>query len=413
AGTMLSPKPLEELQRLAESAGARTVGSLVMDCRKVDPAYFITRGKASELKSLVEEKDSNIVICNDELSPAQQRNLEDFLGVKVVDRTGLILDIFAQRARSREGRLQVELAQLDYSMPRLRGKGQEMSRLGGGIGTRGPGETKLEMDRRKIKVKMLHIKKELRKVANTRMIQRCSRSHHLAYGAVLVGYTNAGKSTLLNRLAGANVLTEDRLFSTLDPTTRRVRLSRGNEMLLSDTVGFINRLPHQLIDAFKSTLEEVREAALLLHVIDCTSPCVEEHAASVNTVLAEIGVGEKETLYILNKTDAQEDRSLIAFWSRKFDPVVAVSARTGEGMDLLHTNLDRWMSQRMPNVCLKLPLSEHRAIERIIKTGKIFYKESRGNEVLIEARIDYRLANILKKFKVSGFKNNEVREEKC
>ena len=294
-------------------------------------------------------------------------------------------------------------------MPRLRGKGLEMSRLGGGIGTRGPGETKLEMDRRKIKDKMLHIKQELRKVANTRMIQRCSRSHYLAYGAVLVGYTNAGKSTLLNRLAGSDVLVEDRLFSTLDPTTRRIRLSRGNEMLLSDTVGFINRLPHQLIAAFKSTLEEVREAALLLHVIDSTSPCIEEHVASVNSVLAEIGVGEQETVYVLNKTDALEDRGLVKFWSRKFEPVVSVSARTGEGMDALHKYLDRWMSQRMPKVCFKLPLSEHQAIERIIKSGRIFYKQAQGNEMLIEARIDYRLANSLKRFTVPGFADKDGR----
>lgn len=397
------PNPLDELQRLAESAGARVAGGVVQDCRMFDPALFITKGKVSELKALVDENNSTVVIFNNELSPAQQRNLEDVLGRKVLDRTGLILDIFAQRARSREGKLQVELAQLDYIMPRLRGKGHELSRLGGGIGTRGPGETKLEMDRRKIKQRMGHLKDELRKVAHTRLIQRRSRSRHFEYSGVLVGYTNAGKSTLLNRLAGAHVPVENRLFSTLDPTTRKIRFPGGNEMLLSDTVGFINKLPHQLVAAFKATLEEVREAALLLYVIDCTSPFVEDHVRSVNSVLEELGVGEKDTVYLLNKTDALEDTSMITFWSRKFEHVFAVSARTGEGMDSLCSYLNRWIAQKTPKICFRIPFSEHRAIERIMKSGTIFYRESRDDAMLIEARIDYKLAHNLRRFTVPGF----------
>jgi GTP-binding protein HflX len=402
-GSIIKADPLDELQSLAESAGARIECKVLQDSRKADPAFFITKGKVFELKELVEKKKSDVVIFNEELSPAQQRNLEDFLGAKVVDRTGLILDIFAQRARSREGKLQIELAQLNYIMPRLSGRGIEMSRLGGGIGTRGPGETKLEMDRRKIKERVLRIKKDLLKVRNTRTVQRFSRKRRFQYPAVLVGYTNAGKSTLLNRLTNANVSVESRLFSTLDPTTRRMRLSGGNEILLSDTVGFIDKLPHQLIQAFKATLEEVREAKLLLHVIDAGSPLIEEHITSVDRVLEEIGIREKDTIYILNKTDSIKDRSLIKFWSRKLEPVAAVSAKTGEGMDALYECLGRWVSRKTPKVYFKLPLSERRCIDRIIKSGKIFYKECHGNDMLIEALIDYKLAHNLRRFTVPSF----------
>lgn len=402
----LTSDSMEELQRLAESAGARIESIILQDRRKVDPAFFITRGKVLELKEHIEKGKTDLVVFDEDLSPAQQRNLEDFLGVKLIDRTGLILDIFVQRARSREGKLQIESAQLDYIMPRLRGKGVEMSRLGGGIGTRGPGETKLEMDKRKIKERMHGIKRELLKVENTRTIQRLARRQRFQYPAVLVGYTNAGKSTLLNRLTKADVAVGDRLFSTLDPTTRRMRLSGGREILLSDTVGFINKLPHQLIAAFKATLEEVREASLLLNVVDISRPHVEENVRSVNLVLEEIGIREKDTVYILNKTDFIEENSLIGYWRRKLKPSVAVSAKTGEGMEELYEWLDRWISKKLPKLHFKLPLSERRCINRIMKSGKVFYKQCQGKDVLIEARIDYKLAHNLRRFVVPAFEKN-------
>jgi len=403
SGAALKAQPFDELSRLAASAGAQTVGTVMQDSKRVDPAFFITSGKLEALKSLIEEKQPHLVICNDELSPAQQRNLEDALGVKVIDRTGLILDIFAQRARSREGKLQVELAQLDYIMPRLKGRGSSLSRPGGGIGTRGPGETKIEMDRRKVREKMTRLKKELLRVAKTRMIQRHSRAQRPACGAALVGYTNAGKSTLLNRLTGAGVHAENRLFSTLDPTARRVRLGRGAEMVLTDTVGFIDRLPHQLVAAFKATLEEVREASLLLHVMDGTSPFLEEQVRSVDGVLEEIGAGHQDVVYVLNKTDALEDRRTAAFWRRKLDPLIAVSARTGEGMQDLCAYLDRWQARRMPTVCFRLPLSETRAIDRVLKSGTVFFRQIQGSDMLVEARVDFFLARNLQRFAVPGF----------
>jgi GTP-binding protein HflX len=401
--SIIASDPLDELQNLAESAGAQIICRVLQGYKKIDPAFFITRNKVTELKELIKNNQSNVVIFDEELFPTQQWNLEDFLGVKVIDRTGLILDIFAQRARTREGKLQIELAQMNYILPRLKGRGVELSRLGGGIGTRGPGEKKLEMDRRKIKERMLRIKKDVLKVGKTRAIQRYSRKRQLPYQAVFVGYTNTGKSTLLNSLTRANVPVEGKLFSTLDPTTRKMRLSGGNEILLSDTVGFINKLPHQLIAAFKATLEEVREAMLLLHVIDISNPLIEEHLASVNTILHEIGIREKDTIYILNKIDAIENPNLIRFWSRKLDPVIAVSAKTGEGMERLYQYLNGWISAKTPKVFFKFPISERRAIDRVMKGGKIFYKECHGDEMLIQARIDHRLAHNLKRFTVPSF----------
>lgn len=391
---------LDELRRLAASAGVAVAQAVARECRQYDPAFFITAGKLAELKALVQEHDAGVVIFDNELSPAQQRNLEDELGIAVADRTGLILDIFAQRARSREGKLQVELAQLNYLQPRLRGRGQALSRLGGGIGTRGPGETKLEVDRRKVRQRIQRLQHSLEQVTHTRKIQRASRSRYGWYGAALVGYTNTGKSTLLNRLAGASVPAANRLFSTLDPTTRSVRLGGGSELLLSDTVGFIDKLPRQLIAAFKATLEELREAALLIHVIDASDPMVEERIAAVQSILDQIGVGEKETLYVFNKIDALGDRGMLKYWGRKFEPAVAVSARTGEDMEHLFGYLHQWIEHKTPRVRLRVPCSEHRTLARIIKSGKIFSRVPAGDAVLIEVRIDYRLAHALRRFAV-------------
>ena len=400
---------LVELQSLAASAGACIAGVITQDLKIIDPAFFIGRGKVSELEELIKITEATLVIFDEDLSVAQQRNLEDVLGVTVIDRTGLILDIFAQRARSREGKLQVELAQLSYVLPRLRGKGLLLSRLGGGIGTRGPGETKLEMDRRKIKERMARLKKDLEQVQKVRTIQRRTRTCSGQHLAALIGYTNAGKSTLLNTLSDAHVEAQDRLFSTLDTTIRRLPGTR--QILISDTVGFIRKLPHQLVAAFKATLEEVREAALLLHVIDVSSPGIEEQVRSVNAVLQEIGIHEKDTLYVLNKIDRVSEPGLIRLWQRRLEPSIAVSAATGAGIPDLHVYLERWLTRQMPAVCFRLPLSEGRAIDRIYTQGTVIHREYRGQMVLLEAHVDKQLASSLKRFSIPRLRKKSASEK--
>ena len=402
AGLLCAPN--EELEHLARSAGAEIAGRVIHDWKGCDPAFFITQGRREALKTQVLQEEADFVIFDADLTPAQQRNLEDFLEMKVIDRTALILDIFAQRARSREGKLQIELAQLDYLMPRLKGRGVEMSRLGGGIGTRGPGETQLEADRRKVKQRMQRIGRELDRVETTRMVQRQNRVRQAVQCAALVGYTNAGKSTLLNLLAGSCVTAENRLFSTLDPTIRKVSLGAGGSILLSDTVGFIRDLPHQLVAAFKATLEEVREARLLVHVIDCTSPCAEHQAVAVDRVLEEIGASDRETIFVLNKIDAVEDQGIVRQLARRFEPVACVSARTGQGIDKLRSLLDRWLSQRVRHMYFRLPATEKSAIERIMKSGAVFYSACDEGDVLIEVRIDQTIAHNFKRFAVPAFR---------
>jgi GTP-binding protein HflX len=398
----LSAQPLDELQSLAESAGAQVEARVTQDWKLVDPAFFIGRGKVSQLHEMLLKTGANMVIFDDDLSPAQQRNLEDALGVTVIDRTGLILDIFAQRARSREGKLQVELAQLTYLMPRLRGKGILLSRLGGGIGTRGPGETRLEMDRRKIRDRTARVKKDLEQVKKVRTTQRLSRKQHCQHLAALIGYTNAGKSTLLNLLTQADVPAENRLFSTLDPTIRK--LGGGSNILLSDTVGFIRKLPHQLIAAFKATLEEINEASLLLHVIDISSTFIEEQVASVNSVLQEIGIDEKDTLYVLNKIDRIAEQGIIRLWKRRLEPAVGISARTGEGISELYAWLEQWLARKLLKVRFRLPLSEGRAIDQIFKNGRVTHREYCGQEVVLEAHLDQKIAHNLERFVVPAFR---------
>lgn len=398
----------EELASLALSAGAEIAGSSAYTCRTCDPAFFITAGRLEALKAQVMHDAADFVVFDADLTPAQQHNLEDFLEVKVIDRTALILDIFAQRAHSREGKLQVELAQLGYLMPRLKGRGMQMSRLGGGIGTRGPGETQLEADRRTIKVRMQHLSRDLRHVETARRVQRQNRLRQSAQCAALVGYTNAGKSTLLNLLAGSDVKAEDRLFSTLDTTTRKMNLTGGGTVLLSDTVGFIRGLPHQLIAAFKATLEEVREAQLLLHVVDCTSPFVQEQVAAVDRVLEEIGARDRETIFVLNKIDAVRDSGVVRQLTRRFEPAAAVSARTGQGIDTLRRLLDRWHVQRVPHMYFRLPATEKSAIDRIMMSGTVLYRTSDKGHVLIEARIDSAIAYNLRRFAVPSFRTREL-----
>jgi GTP-binding protein HflX len=370
---------LEELALLADTAGAIVADSVLQRRSVPDAATYIGKGKAEELKQLGDALDVDVVIFDDELTPAQQRNLEKIFNVDVVDRAALILDIFAQHATSQEGMVQVELAQLRYLSPRLRGRGLQLSQQAGGIGARrGPGETQLEIDRRKIVRRMQRLERDLKRLAATRDTQRKARTRHGMTSVALVGYTNAGKSTLLNRLTHAGVLVEDRLFSTLDPTTRRLHLPGGETVLLSDTVGFVQRLPHQLVEAFRSTLVEVADADLLVHVVDASAPEADARIAAVDTVLNEIGAADVPRLVAWNKADAADAetvKQLIASHSGS----VALSAATGEGVqELLVTIGDRL-----------------RALARVVEfvvpyeRGDVLAALHRAGEVLVEVHDDH------------------------
>ena len=330
---------LDELGRLAATAGAVVVGSLTQKRERPDPAFFIGSGKIAELAALVAASRANLAIFDHELSPAQVRNLEKELTVKVIDRTELILDIFAQRAKSREGKLQVELAQAEFRLTHLTGHGAAMSRLGGGIGTRGPGESKLEYDRREIRSRIAQLKRELEKVRRERALKREKRRGSRLPVAALVGYTNAGKSTLLNALTKAGVLTEDKLFATLDPTTRRLRLPSGRTILITDTVGFIQKLPHTLVEAFAATLEEVTESDLLVHVVDGSNPEFEAQISAVYQVLEELKSITKPIVTVFNKADRCE-KKLPKTVLAKYKPAVAVSALEQQGLDQLLRLID-------------------------------------------------------------------------
>ncbi|MEB3196597.1 MAG: GTPase HflX [Candidatus Sericytochromatia bacterium] len=327
---------MAELAELARTAGAEVLDQTLQRRRTPNPATHIGSGKVEELALRTRELGATMVVMDTELSPSQQTKLEDALDLKVIDRTQLILDIFAQRAQTREGKLQVELAQLKYNLPRLRGVGLAMSRLGGGIGTRGPGETKLETDRRRIHQRVAHLEAEVDQIKKHRSAQRKSRTKRGIPQIAIMGYTNAGKSTLLNRLTRADVLAENKLFATLDPVTRRLRLPGGAEVLLTDTVGFIQRLPTQLVAAFRATLEEVTEADVLLHVLDASHPNVEEHVRAVQAILEDLEVGEKPYVTALNKVDQVKDQERLRALRELVPMPVEVSALTGEGLlDLL------------------------------------------------------------------------------
>jgi GTP-binding protein HflX len=370
---------LEELALLADTAGAIVVDSVLQRRAVPDSATYIGKGKAEELKQLGDALDVDLVIFDDELTPAQQRNLEKIFSVDVVDRAALILDIFAQHATSQEGMVQVELAQLRYLSPRLRGRGLQLSQQAGGIGARrGPGETQLEIDRRKIVRRMQRLERDLKQLAATRDTQRKARTRHGMTSVALVGYTNAGKSTLLNRLTHAGVLVEDRLFSTLDPTTRRLHLPGGETVLLSDTVGFVQRLPHQLVEAFRSTLVEVADADLLVHVVDASAPEADARIAAVDTVLNEIGASDVPRLVAWNKSDVT-DRETVKQLIASHAGSVALSAATGEGVpELLVTIGDRL-----------------RALAHVVEflvpyeRGDVLAALHRAGEVLVEVHDDH------------------------
>jgi GTPase len=381
---------MEELGQLARSAGASVVGSVIQEKPRLDPATLIGSGKVEEVARMAEEKRADVLLFDHELSPVQQRNLEQAVGRKTLDRTQLILDIFARRARTREGRLQVELAQLDYMLPRLAGKGVLLSRLGGGIGTRGPGETKLETDRRRIRQRIQSIKREIERVRRTRRTRHRGRTRAEAPVVALVGYTNAGKSTLFSALTRAETAASDQLFMTLDPLVRRARLAAGQEALLVDTVGFIQKLPHSLVVAFRATLEEVTEAELLLHVMDASADDMGEREAAVDEVLSEIGAASRPRIDVLNKVDQLSPERRRALRDARPDGVL-VSARTGDGLPELRDTLLRRLELTPTSVRLRFGAKEQRAIAGVYTAGRVLAHEVQGDHVCIEAEIPARL----------------------
>ena len=348
---------MAELERLADTAGAVIVGRFTQRKEKPDAALFLGKGKVSEIAMEIQNTDATLLILDDELTPSQQHNLEQILGIKVIDRTALILDIFAQRARSREGKLQVELAQLKYNLPRLGGQGLVLSRLGGGIGTRGPGETKLEVDRRRIYTKIHDIERQIEGLRKNRGLHRTRRKESRIPLVALVGYTNAGKSTLLNKLTDSEVFAEDKLFATLDPTTRHLVLPEKQEILLTDTVGFIQKLPHTLVTAFWATLEEVQEADLLLHVVDCSNENYEQQIEAVIEVLKELKAEDKPTLFVFNKADRIASPHLREQMMHDRE-AICISAATGENLDELQQRIEGFFQESQVGLTLLVPFSD-------------------------------------------------------
>ena len=385
---------LAELERLVETAGGEVVGSILQRRERPDTATYIGKGKLEELKALQLETKATTIVFDDQLSPAQQRNIEKFMEVKVIDRTALILDIFAQRAHSYEGQLQVELAQMRYMLPRLGGKGLVMSRLGGGIGTRGPGETKLEVDRRTIRDKIHDIEESLEAVSAQRALQRNRRVQSGLPCVAIVGYTNAGKSTLLNRLTDAGVLVEDKLFATLDPTIRMLVLPSGRKVLLADTVGFIRKLPHALIAAFRATLEEVVYADVLMHVIDASSEEWEEQSRSVYEVLKELGAADKKVLTVMNKVDCLSGPA--KFRRLLWKPAsVAISAKDGEGLNDLLASLDDLLSHLDRSLDLLIPYESSGVLNILHEQAVVQDKEYTPDGVKVRTLLPASLAGQL------------------
>lgn len=376
-----------ELEKLAETAGVAVAGSVRQTREAPDPKWLIGKGKVQELRALVEGTGATTVIFDQELSGIQVRNLEEALDAKIIDRTQLILDIFAQRARTREGILQVELAQLSYLLPRLSGQGKNLSRLGGGIGTRGPGETKLETDRRHIRRRIGELKEQLAEVQNHRALQRDRRKKTGAIQVALVGYTNAGKSTLLRQLTRAETLVENRLFATLDPLSRGLRLPGGREIVLTDTVGFIRNLPHELVAAFRSTLEEVNEADLLLHVVDSTSPVRDEQMAVVDQVLDELGAGGKERITVFNKIDACDEEEA-AFLSDPDHPSVQVSAFDGQSLNVLLERIEEMLSGG--TAVYRIPAARGDLAALVHRIGDVADERMEEEDIVYTVKLDKR-----------------------
>ena len=389
---------MRELSRLAETAGSEVLDALIQRRGRVDAATYIGSGKARELADIVAAAGADTVICDGELTPSQLRRLEGVVHVKVIDRTALILDIFAQHARSREGKAQVELAQLQYLLPRLRGWGESLSRQaggrvagGGGIGTRGPGETKLETDRRRLRARISRLKHDISEMSMGRKVQKGRRQRRDVPSVVIAGYTNAGKSSLLNALTGAGVLVEDALFATLDPAVRRAETPSGREFTLTDTVGFVRHLPHQMVEAFRSTLEESAEADLILHVVDGSDEDPVAQLAAVREVLTEIGAGKVPELVVINKIDAADPvmlQGLAAQEKRSF----CVSARTGEGLDVLRAAIEEGLPHNAVHVKLVVPYSRGDLVARVHAEGEVLALSHVEEGTLLEARVPAGLA---------------------
>ncbi len=375
---------LEELKQLADTAGATVIKKFIQKRPKPDPAFFIGRGKVQELALYAQQENIDLCIFDDELSPAQQRNIESVMGIRILDRTALILDIFAQRARTNEGKLQVELAQLQYTLPRIMGKGLMLSRLGGGIGTRGPGETKLEVDRRRIRDRIAFIKEQIEKVKAVRSLHRSKRKKNNVFEVSLVGYTNAGKSTLLNTLTNSDIYAKDQLFATLDPTTRQLTLPNKQEIIITDTVGFIQRLPHQLIAAFRSTLEVVTEADLLVHVIDVSHELYKEQAAAVHEVLKEIGAETKPVITVYNKIDKLPPDSKLADRLALEEDTVCISAAKKLNLETLQQMIEKHLKSKAVEVTLCIPYAETAKAAQLHETANVLEQEYTENGAVMK-----------------------------
>lgn len=385
SGQEMTESSLDELCELAKTAGAETAGRIIQNREQIHPATYVGKGKIEEIKDMLWETESSGIICDDELSPAQMKNLQDILEVKVMDRTLLILDIFAARATTSEGKIQVELAQLKYRQTRLTGFGTALSRLGGGIGTRGPGEKKLEVDRRLIKNRIAQLNRELKEVKRHREITRGQRRKSRIPVAAIVGYTNAGKSTLLNKLTGADILAEDKLFATLDPTTRALRLSGGQEVLLTDTVGFIRKLPHHLVEAFKSTLEEAKYADIILHVVDSANPQMDGQMFTVYETLRALEVKDKPVITVFNKQDKAEAGQIIRDFQA--DYTVKISAKTGEGIEELLSAVETVLREQKVAVEGLYDYKDTAKIQFIRRYGELSEEEYREDGIFVRGYV--------------------------
>lgn len=392
SGEKETQSSLDELDELVYTAGATSVGRLVQNRERIHAVTYLGKGKLEELKEMLLYMEADGVLCDDELSPAQLRNLERILDTKVVDRTMLILDIFAKRASTGEGKIQVELAQLKYAAVRLVGLRSSLSRLGGGIGTRGPGEKKIELDRRLIHNRISVLKEELREVKKQRDIRRKARKDNFVIA--IVGYTNAGKSTFLNKLTGADVLAEDKLFATLDPTTRKLKLPSGNEVLLTDTVGFIRKLPHHLIEAFKSTLEEAKYADLILHMIDASNPEADTQMLIVYNTLRELGIEDKEVVSLYNKIDIMPEDTILP---RDFhaEHTLKISAKTGEGLEEFKELVDKILRQQRIYLEKLIPYKDSAKLALIRKHGELELEDYREDGIYIKAMVPTNIYDLL------------------
>lgn len=384
---------LEELKQLADTAGAEVVTKVLQKRAKPDPAFFIGKGKVQELALYVQQENIDLCIFDDELSPAQQRNIEQALGVRVLDRTALILDIFAQRAHTNEGKLQVELAQLQYTLPRIMGKGLSLSRLGGGIGTRGPGETKLEVDRRRIRDRIAYIKECISKVKSVRTLHRSTRAKASVPTISLVGYTNAGKSTLLNTLTNSDIYAKDQLFATLDPTTRQLELPHKQQAILTDTVGFIQRLPHQLVAAFQSTLEEVVESDVLLHVIDVSHELYKEQSQAVYHVLEEIGAKDKTIITVYNKIDKLPEDSALPARLMQEENSICISAKGRINLDALLDLIAENLKLKSVEAEFIIPYSDSAVAARLHTVATVLTQEYLAEGTLLKVSMEAEQVN--------------------